>query len=157
MPKIRPCLWFDNDGEAAALFYTGLFKNSRIIDIVRYGEAGPGEADTVLTVLFELDGREILILNGGPHHKLSEAFSLQIDCETQAEVDTYWAALSDGGAEDACGWVKDRWGVSWQVVPTALPRLLSDPDPARAQRAMTAMLQMSKLNIAELEQAADAS
>lgn len=155
MPKIRPCLWFDSDGEAAANFYTSLFKNSRIVDVVYYGEAGPGEPGKALTVLFELDGQEILILNGGPHHKLTEAFSLQIDCEDQAEVDTYWNALSDGGAKDQCGWVKDRWGVSWQVVPTALPKLLSDPDPARAQRAMQAMLGMRKLNIAELAKAAD--
>jgi predicted 3-demethylubiquinone-9 3-methyltransferase (glyoxalase superfamily) len=156
MPNIRPCLWFDSEGEEAARFYVSLFKNSRIIDITHYGEAGrPGEPDKVLTVLFELDGREILILNGGPDYKLNEAFSLQIDCETQAEVDTYWNALSDGGAEGPCGWVKDRWGVSWQVVPTALPKLLSDPDPARAGRAMTAMLQMGKLDIEALQRAAD--
>jgi len=156
MPNIRPCLWFDNEGEEAARFYVSLFKNSRIIDVTHYGEAArPGEPDKVLTVLFELDGREILILNGGPDYKLNEAFSLQIDCETQAEVDTYWSALSDGGAEGPCGWVKDRWGVSWQVVPTALPKLLSDPDPARAGRAMTAMLQMGKLDIEALQKAAD--
>jgi predicted 3-demethylubiquinone-9 3-methyltransferase (glyoxalase superfamily) len=155
MPKITPWLWFDTEGEEAARFYVSLFPNSRITSISHYGEAGPGPRGTAMTVAFELDGRELAILNGGPSHQLSEAFSLMVECADQDEVDRYWNALSEGGAEGPCGWLKDRFGVSWQIVPAALMRLIGDPDPERAQRAMKAMLGMSKIVIAELEAAAD--
>jgi predicted 3-demethylubiquinone-9 3-methyltransferase (glyoxalase superfamily) len=155
MQKTRPCLWFDTQAEDAAKFYTSVFKNSEITEISRYGEAGPGPAGSVLTVAFTLDGDEYLALNGGPEFTFNEAVSFQINCDTQAEVDHFWNNLSDGGEEGPCGWLKDRFGLSWQVVPTALPRLLSDPDPERANRAMKAMLSMGKLDIAALEKAAD--
>jgi predicted 3-demethylubiquinone-9 3-methyltransferase (glyoxalase superfamily) len=155
--KITPCLWFDTEGEEAARFYCSLVPNSRITDTQRYGEAGPGTAGSVMTVGFELDGRPYLALNGGPDFRFNEAVSFQISCEDQAEVDRYWDALTaDGGEEGPCGWLKDRWGLSWQIVPTALPRLLADPDPDRAQRAMKAMFGMKRLDIAALREAADA-
>lgn len=154
MQKIRPCLWFDTEAEEAAKLYTSLFKNSKITDVSYYGDAGPGIPGSVMTVVFELDGREFVGLNGGPEHKFNEAVSFQIDCETQEEVDRYWQALSDGGVEGPCGWVKDRFGLWWQVVPAALPRLLTDADREKANRAMKAMLEMSKLDIAALEKAA---
>ena len=155
MPRTTVCLWFDHEGEEAAEFYTALFPNSRITDVARYGEAGPGEPGTALTVSFELDGRPFTALNGGPAHAgFTETISLQIDCADQAEVDHYWDALSaDGGREDPCGWVRDKFGLFWQVVPTRLPELLTDPDQEAAQRAMQAMLQMRRLDIAELEAA----
>jgi predicted 3-demethylubiquinone-9 3-methyltransferase (glyoxalase superfamily) len=156
MSKLTACLWFDTEGEEAARFYTSLFPNSRITNVSHYGEAGPRDAGTVMTVEFELDGQPFLALNGGPQYTFSEAISYQISCETQDEVDRYWSTLSEGGEEGPCGWLKDRFGVSWQVVPTALPRLLSDPDRERAQRVMAAMLQMRKIDIAELERAAEA-
>ncbi|HXR42670.1 MAG TPA: VOC family protein [Acidothermaceae bacterium] len=155
MQKTRPCLWFDTQAEEAATFYTSLFKNSEITEVSRYGEAGPGPAGSVLTVTFTLDGDEFLALNGGPEFKFNEAVSFQINCDDQDEVDHFWNSLSDGGEEGPCGWLKDKFGLSWQVVPTALPRLLSDPDPGRADRAMKAMLSMGKLDIAALEKAAD--
>jgi predicted 3-demethylubiquinone-9 3-methyltransferase (glyoxalase superfamily) len=155
MPKTTPCLWFDNQGEEAAEFYTSVFPNSKILDIARYGPAGPGPEGSVMTVRFMLDGQEFVALNGGPEFTFSEAISFQVDCGSQEEVDEYWARLSDGGAEGPCGWLKDRFGLSWQIVPSALPALLSDPDPGRAQRAMQAMLQMKKIDIAELRRAAD--
>jgi len=155
MQKTRPCLWFDTQAEEAATFYTSLFKNSEITEVSRYGEAGPGPAGSVLTVTFTLDGDEFLALNGGPEFKFNEAVSFQINCDNQDEVDYFWNSLSDGGEEGPCGWLKDKFGLSWQVVPTALPRLLSDPDPGRADRAMKAMLSMGKLDIAALEKAAD--
>jgi predicted 3-demethylubiquinone-9 3-methyltransferase (glyoxalase superfamily) len=155
MQKTRPCLWFDTQAEEAATFYTSLFKNSEITEVSRYGEAGPGLAGSVLTVTFTLDGDEFLALNGGPEFKFNEAVSFQINCDDQDEVDHFWNSLSDGGEEGPCGWLKDKFGLSWQVVPTALPRLLSDPDPGRADRAMKAMLSMGKLDIAALEKAAD--
>ena len=157
--RITPCLWFDNQGEEAAKFYTGIFRNSRIVDIARYGEAGrevhgrpPG---SVMTVAFELDGQRFTALNGGPIFKFSEAVSFQVDCETQEEVDYYWDRLSEGGDEKAqqCGWLKDKYGLSWQVVPRVLIEMMSDPDPARSGRAMTAMLQMKKIDIAGLKRA----
>jgi predicted 3-demethylubiquinone-9 3-methyltransferase (glyoxalase superfamily) len=154
MQKITPCLWFDTQGEEAANFYTSLFKNSRILDISRYGEAGPREAGTVMTVTFELEGQEYIALNGGPEFTFNEAVSFQVNCDSQAEVDEFWSRLSEGGEEGPCGWLKDRYGVSWQVIPTALNELLSDPDPEKAQRAMAAMLKMSKIDIEELRQAA---
>ncbi len=155
MKNIVPCLWFDTEGEAAAELYTSVFPNSKILDIAHYGEAGPRPAGTVMTVSFELNGQEFLALNGGPEFTFSEAVSFQVMCEGQDEVDHFWSKLGDGGEHGPCGWLKDRFGLSWQIVPTRLGELLGDPDPARAQRAMTAMLGMRKLDIAELEQAAD--
>ena len=154
MKNIVPCLWFDTEGEAAAELYTSVFPNSKILEIARYGEAGPRPAGTVMTVSFELNGQEFLALNGGPEFTFSEAVSFQVMCEGQDEVDHFWTKLGDGGEHGPCGWLKDRFGLSWQIVPTRLGELLGDPDPARAQRAMTAMLGMGKLDIAELERAA---
>ena len=153
--KITPCLWFDTQGDEAATFYTSIFPNSKIVDISRYGDAGPRPAGTVMTVLFELDGQRFLALNGGPQFTLSEAVSFQVDCATQEEVDRYWDSLSEGGEEGPCGWLKDRFGLSWQIVPSALPRLLSDPDREKSQRVMAAMLGMKKIEIDELERAAE--
>jgi predicted 3-demethylubiquinone-9 3-methyltransferase (glyoxalase superfamily) len=155
MQKITPCLWFDTEGEEAANFYTSVFKNSKILEVSRYGEAGPQPAGTVMTVSFLLDGQEFVALNGGPDFTFTEAVSFQVNCETQEEVDEFWARLTEGGQPGPCGWLKDRYGLSWQIVPTALSELLSDPDPGRSQRAMKAMLQMSKIDIAELRRAAD--
>jgi predicted 3-demethylubiquinone-9 3-methyltransferase (glyoxalase superfamily) len=154
MQKITPCLWFDTEGEDAANFYTSIFKNSRIVDVARYGDAGPRPAGLVMTVTFELDGQEFIALNGGPDFKFNEALSLQVNCENQEEVDRFWNALGEGGQAGPCGWLKDKSGVSWQVTPTALNELLSDPDPEKSQRAMKAMLGMSKIDIAALRQAA---
>ncbi|TML73733.1 MAG: VOC family protein [Actinobacteria bacterium] len=153
--KITPCLWFDTQGDEAATFYTSIFPNSKIVDISRYGDAGPRPAGTVMTVLFELDGQRFLALNGGPQFTFSEAVSFQVDCATQEEVDRYWDSLSEGGEEGPCGWLKDRFGLSWQIVPSALPRLLSDPDREKSQRVMAAMLGMKKIEIDELERAAE--
>jgi predicted 3-demethylubiquinone-9 3-methyltransferase (glyoxalase superfamily) len=154
MQKITPCLWFDTEGEEAATFYTSMFPNSKIVDVARYGEAGPRAAGTVMTVSFELDGQKFVALNGGPDFTFNEAISFQVSCESQEEVDAFWSQLSAGGEEGPCGWLKDKYGVSWQIVPTALPRLLADPDPEKAQRVMQAMLSMKKLEIGALEQAA---
>jgi predicted 3-demethylubiquinone-9 3-methyltransferase (glyoxalase superfamily) len=154
MHKITPCLWFDTEGEEAANFYTSVFPNSRILDVTHYGEAGPRPAGTVMTVSFELDGQPFTALNGGPEFTFSEAISFQVACQGQDEVDHYWTRLAEGGEEGPCGWLKDSFGVSWQIVPTALPELLGDPDPVMAQRVMTAMLGMKKLDIAALEEAA---
>jgi len=156
MSRITPCLWFDTEGEEAAEFYTSIFPNSRILEVTRYGDAGPREAGTVMTVTFELDGREFVALNGGPEFTFDEAISFQIDCGSQEEVDDYWSRLGEGGEEGPCGWVKDRYGLSWQVVPTRLTELLTHPDPETSQRAMAAMLQMRKIDIATLEEAAGA-
>jgi predicted 3-demethylubiquinone-9 3-methyltransferase (glyoxalase superfamily) len=156
MTKLTPCLWFDTQGEEAAEFYTSVFANSRILDVSRYGEAGPRPAGTVMTVSFELDGQKFLALNGGPEFVFNEAISFQIDCRTQEEVDHYWDRLGEGGEAGPCGWLKDRYGVSWQVVPSRLSELLGDPDPETSQRVMGAMLQMGKLDIAALEDAAGA-
>ena len=157
MQKITPCLWFDTEGEDAARFYTSVFPDSRIVEIARYGSAGPRPEGTVMTVLFELDGQRFIALNGGPEFTFSEAISLEVGCETQEEVDHYWSTLSDGGEEGPCGWLKDRYGVSWQIVPRVLTELVSDPDQEKAQRVMAAMLQMKKIEIAELERAAAAA
>ncbi len=154
MPKITPFLWFDSAAEEAARFYVSVFPNSRIGAIAHYGAAGPGPAGSVMTVEFELDGKSFVALNGGPIFKFTEAVSFVVDCASQDEVDAYWEKLSDGGQPGPCGWLKDRYGLSWQIVPTALPALLTDPDPARGQRVMAAMLQMQKLDIAALEAAA---
>jgi predicted 3-demethylubiquinone-9 3-methyltransferase (glyoxalase superfamily) len=156
MNTITPCLWFDTEGEDAANFYVSVFPNSTIVDIARYGSAGPRPEGTVMTVSFELDGTPFVALNGGPDFTFSEAISFQVSCEGQDEVDAYWSKLSEGGEEGLCGWLKDRFGVSWQIVPTALPRLLGDLDPERSQRVMAAMLEMKKIEIAELERAAAA-
>jgi predicted 3-demethylubiquinone-9 3-methyltransferase (glyoxalase superfamily) len=153
MKPIVPCLWFDTDGEDAATLYTSIVPNSRITEVVRHGSAGPREEGTVMTVAFELNGQPFLALNGGPQYTFSEAVSFQIMCETQEEVDRYWNALSEGGEQGPCGWLKDRFGLSWQIVPTRLPELLSDPDRERAQRVMACMMKMGKLEIAELEAA----
>ena len=155
MPKITPCLWFDTQGEEAARFYTSIFPNSRIVDVAHYGEAGPRDAGTVMVVQFELDGQEFVALNGGPEFTFDEAISFQIDCADQDEGDRYSEALTDGGAQGPCGWVKDRFGLSWQVVPTGMGELFADPDQSRAARAMKAMLGMKKLDIAALKAAAD--
>ena len=155
MKNIVPCLWFDTEGEAAAELYTSVFPNSKILDVARYGEAGPRPAGTVMTVSFELNGQEFLALNGGPQFTFSEAVSFQVLCKDQDEVDHFWSKLGEGGEYGPCGWLKDRFGLSWQIVPTRLGELLGDPDPERAQRAMAAMLEMGKLEIAELERAAD--
>src|SRR6185312_8654062 len=144
MPKPTPCLWFDTDGEDAARFYTSLFPNSRILEISHYGDANPSRAGQVMVVRFELDGQTFMALNGGPQYTFSEAVSFSIDCADQAEVDRYWEALTDGGEEGPCGWLKDRFGLSWQVVPTRLVELLGDPDADRAQRVMRAMMSMRK-------------
>ncbi|MEU5582539.1 MULTISPECIES: VOC family protein [Streptomyces] len=155
MPTITPCLWFDTEGQEAAEFYVSVFPNSEIKNISYYGEGAPRPAGTVLTVEFGLDGKDFMALNGGPEFTFDEAVSFTIDCADQEEVDYYWAKLSEGGAEGPCGWVKDKYGLSWQVVPTALNELLSDPDAGRAQRAMQAMLGMKKLDVAALRAAAD--
>jgi len=155
MSRITPFLWFDDQAEEAANLYVSLFPNSRITSVTRYGEAGPGQPGSVMIVSFELDGLPVTALNGGPVFKLSEAFSMSVDCADQAEVDRYWdALLDDGGHASQCGWLKDRYGLSWQIVPRALPRLLADPDRAKAQRVMAAMLKMIKLDVATLEAAA---
>jgi predicted 3-demethylubiquinone-9 3-methyltransferase (glyoxalase superfamily) len=153
--KIVPCLWFDTEGEAAAELYTSVFPNSKVLDVSRYGEAGPRPAGTVMTVSFELNGDEFLALNGGPQYTFSEAVSFQVMCESQEEVDDYWSKLGEGGEHGPCGWLKDRFGLSWQIVPTRLAELLGDPDRERAHRAMAAMMKMGKLDIAELEKAAE--
>jgi predicted 3-demethylubiquinone-9 3-methyltransferase (glyoxalase superfamily) len=154
MPKLTPFLWFDTEAEEAAEHYTSIFPNSRITEVTRYGSAGPREAGSVMTVAFELDGQRFVALNGGPDFSFTEAVSFVVDCETQAEVDEYWSKLSAGGEEGPCGWLKDRFGLSWQIVPARLMELLTDPDQERAQRAMAAMLTMGKIQVDELEQAA---
>ena len=157
MSKVRPCLWFDREAEEAAQFYTSIFPNSRITSVSRYGDAGPRPAGLVMVVAFELDGQPFTALNGGPVFKFNEAISFQVNCATQEEIDYYWEKLSAGGDPKAqqCGWLKDRYGVSWQVVPTGMEEVLNDPDPERGRRAMEAMLKMRKLDIAELRRAAD--
>lgn len=151
--KIRTCLWFDHEAEEAANFYISLFPDSRILAIAHYGEAGPGKPGSVLTVSFELVGAQLIALNGGPHFKFTEAISLSVDCRDQAEVDALWEALGAGGQYSRCGWLKDRYGLSWQIVPSGLPELIGGPDKAGAKRAMEAMLGMSKLDVAKLEAA----
>jgi predicted 3-demethylubiquinone-9 3-methyltransferase (glyoxalase superfamily) len=157
--KITPCLWFDDQAEEAVEFYTAIFRHSKIVHMARYGDAGQEvhgkPAGTVMIVAFELDGQAFTALNGGPMFTFNEAISFQVTCETQADVDYYWGKLSEGGDETAqqCGWLKDQYGVSWQVVPRVLPEMISDPDAAKSQRAMAAMLQMKKIDIDELKRA----
>ena len=153
MQKITPFLWFDANAEEAAQFYASVFKNSKILEVSRYGDAGPGPKGQAMVVRFQLDGQEFLALNGGPQFKFTEAISFTVNCETQDEVDYYWDKLSAGGKEVQCGWLRDRFGLSWQVTPTMLPRLLRDPDPAKSQRVMKAMLGMVKIDIDGLRRA----
>jgi predicted 3-demethylubiquinone-9 3-methyltransferase (glyoxalase superfamily) len=151
--KIIPFLWFDDQAEEAATFYVSLFKNSKVNSVARYGDAGPGPKGSAMTVTFELAGQKFIALNGGPVFKFTEAVSFLINCETQQEVDDLWEKLSAGGSESQCGWVKDKYGLSWQVVPIALGEMLQDEDPKKSQRVMQAMLQMRKIDIAKLKQA----
>ena len=156
MQKLTPCLWFDTEGEEAATFYTSVFPNSKILEITRYGSAGPRAEGTVMTVSFELDGQRFTALNGGPDFTFSEAISFEVSCDSQEEVDRFWSTLSEGGEEGPCGWLKDKFGVSWQIVPKVLVELLSDPDQVKAERLMAAMLKMRYIEIDELERAAAA-
>jgi predicted 3-demethylubiquinone-9 3-methyltransferase (glyoxalase superfamily) len=153
MQKITPFLWFDTQAEEAARFYTSTFKNSRITNIMRNGEDWPGSPGSALTVSFELEGQEFTALNGGPEYKFTPAISLFVNCESQAEVDELWDKLLEGGQPDACGWLRDKFGVSWQITPTVLLRYLQDEDPVRAKRVMDAMLQMVKIDLAAIEKA----
>ncbi len=157
MHKITPCLWFDNQAEEAMNFYVSLFKNSKVISINRFGPGAPAPEGTVMMVTGELDGQPVMALNGGPAFKFTEAVSFYVNCETQAEVDMFWTKLSEGGEEGQCGWLKDRFGLSWQIVPTALGQLLGDPDREKAGRVMAAMLKMHKIDTAILRQAYDAA
>jgi predicted 3-demethylubiquinone-9 3-methyltransferase (glyoxalase superfamily) len=154
MQKVTPCLWFDTEGEDAAAFYTSVFPNSKVGHVARYGSAGPRPEGMAMTVSFELDGREFVALNGGPDFTFNEAISFQVRCNDQPEVDAFWSKLSEGGEEGPCGWLKDKFGVSWQIVPTRLLELLEDPDRERSQRVMEAMLKMKKIEIDALERAA---
>jgi predicted 3-demethylubiquinone-9 3-methyltransferase (glyoxalase superfamily) len=153
--KIIPNLWFDTQAEEAATFYTSVFKNSRIVGVTRYTEAGPRPAGMVMTVEFELDGQRFVGINGGPEFTFDEAVSFQINCDSQDEIDYYWERLCEGGQEGPCGWLKDKYGLSWQVVPTGMDEMFNDSDPERAARAMQAMLGMGKIDIAALQRAAD--
>ncbi|HTQ75579.1 MAG TPA: VOC family protein [Burkholderiales bacterium] len=154
MQKITPFLWFDTQAEEAAKFYVSIFPKSKILKTARYGDAGPGPKGSVMTVEFEINGQRMIALNGGPVFKLTEAFSLVVDCKDQKELDHYWNKLSQGGQESMCGWLKDKYGLSWQITPTILGNLVSDPDPNKAKRAMEAMLKMRKIDIAALKAAA---
>jgi predicted 3-demethylubiquinone-9 3-methyltransferase (glyoxalase superfamily) len=153
MQKITPFLWFDNQAEEAMNFYVSIFKNSKILKVARYPEGAPGPAGQVMTASFELEGQHFTALNGGPGYKFTEAISFVVDCKDQEEIDWYWDKLTEGGEESQCGWLKDKYGVSWQVVPTILPELLSNPDKDKAERVMRTMLKMTKLNIEELRSA----
>jgi predicted 3-demethylubiquinone-9 3-methyltransferase (glyoxalase superfamily) len=155
MQRITPFLWFDNQAEEAAKFYTSIFKNSKLGSVARYGETGPGPKGTVMTADFELDGQKFVALNGGPTFKFTEAISLVVNCETQEEVDYYWDKLSAGGQEVQCGWVKDKYGLSWQIVPTILGKLVQDKDAKKVNRVMEAMMKMVRLDIQGLKQAYD--
>ncbi|HTE05648.1 MAG TPA: VOC family protein [Planctomycetota bacterium] len=156
MEKIKPCLWFDHEGEEAARFYMSIFRNSKIVEVIRNGEDGPGPEGSVLAMTVSLDGRDVMILNGGPTYRITPAISLFVGCENQAEIDDLWSKLtSGGGAPVQCGWLTDKFGVSWQIAPTALMHMIADKDPARAKRAMQAMMQMVKLDLAALQAAYD--
>ena len=156
MQKITPFLWYDNQAEEAAKFYVSIFKNAKVLGLTRYGEAGPGPKGSVLTAAFELEGEKFTALNGGPQFKFTEAISFVVNCATQEEVDYYWEKLTaDGGAESQCGWLKDKYGLSWQVVPTILPELLQEKDPEKSNRIVQALMQMKKLDIAALKRAAE--
>ena len=153
MNKITPFLWFDDKAEEAMNFYVSIFKNSKVGSVPRYGEAGPGPKGTVMTATFQLDGQDFIALNGGPHFKFTEAISFSVDCKTQEEVDELWEKLSQGGQKSQCGWLKDKYGLSWQIVPSVLGELLGDKDPEKSKRVMQAMLKMTKLDIRTLKQA----
>jgi predicted 3-demethylubiquinone-9 3-methyltransferase (glyoxalase superfamily) len=153
MQKISPFLWFDDQAEDAMNFYVSVFKNAKAGSVARYGDAGPGPKGSVMTASFELEGQRFTALNGGPHFKFTEAISFVVDCQTQEEVDELWAKLSEGGQTQQCGWLKDKFGLSWQIVPSVLIELISDSDPRKSQRVMEAMLQMTKIDIAKLRQA----
>lgn len=156
MQKISPFLWFDNNAEDAMKLYTSVFKNAKILSETHYVEGGPGPAGTLMTAAIELEGQHFTLLNGGPQYKFTEAISFVVDCTTQEEVDYYWEKLTaNGGEEGPCGWLKDQFGVSWQIVPRALPELMNDPNPAKAQKVVQAMLQMKKIEIAKLQEAYD--
>jgi len=155
MPKQIPCLWFDGQAEEAAAFYTSIFPNSSVGDVTRYGPNMPVPEGTAMTVSFTLDGQEYVGLNGGPQFRFTEAISFQIICADQEEADRYWARLTEGGEESQCGWLKDKFGVSWQVVPSELPSLLQDPDPERARRIVEVFMTMRRIDLAELRRAAD--
>ena len=157
MQNITPFLWFDDNAEEAMNFYVSIFKNSRVGNVTRYGEAGPGPKGSVMSATFQLDGQEFYALNGGPVFKFTPAISFFVNCETQAEIDELWERLSAGGEKSQCGWLKDKYGLSWQIVPSILGKLLADRDPAKAKRVMEAMLQMHKLDIAKLKQAYDSA
>src|SRR3990167_5289792 len=153
MQKIPPFLWFDDRAEEAMNFYVSIFRNSRVLAVTRYGDAGPGPKGTVMTANFLLDGQEFVALNGGPTYQFTPAISFVVNCESQEEVDEFWEKLSAGGREDQCAWLQDKFGVSWQIVPTVLVKLLNDPDPLKAQRVMAAMMKMKKIDIAALQRA----
>ena len=153
MQKITTFLWFDDKAEEAMNFYISLFKNSKVVSVSRYGDAGPGPKGSVMVATFQLDGQEFMALNGGPHFKFTEAISLLVNCETQEEVDRFWEKLSEGGEKSQCGWLKDKYGLSWQIVPTVLGEMMQDKDPEKTKRVMEAMLQMDKLDIKSLKQA----
>ena len=153
MQKIAPCLWFDGQAEEATNFYVSVFKNSKVVSLTRYGEAGPGPKGTVMSAVFQLDGQEFYALNGGPQFKFSPAISLFVHCETQQEVDELWEQLSAGGKKNRCGWLDDKYGLSWQIIPTVLGEMLQDRDAAKANRVMQAMMQMDKIDIKGLQQA----
>jgi predicted 3-demethylubiquinone-9 3-methyltransferase (glyoxalase superfamily) len=155
MQKINPFLWFDGKAEEAANFYVSVFKESKLVNVARYGDAGPGPKGTAMSATFELVGQRFIALNGGPQFKFSEAISFLINCETQQEVDELWEKLSAGGEKSRCGWLKDKYGLSWQIIPTVLGGMLQDKDPKKSQRVMQAMLQMTKIDIARLKQAYD--
>jgi predicted 3-demethylubiquinone-9 3-methyltransferase (glyoxalase superfamily) len=155
MQKITPFLWFDDKAEQAMNFYVSVFKNSKVGRITRNGEGGPGPKGTVMSVTFQLDGQEFMALNGGPHFTFTPAISLFVNCETQKEVDELWEKLSEGGKQERCGWLKDKYGLSWQIIPSALGKLMQDKNAARAKSVMTAMLQMNKIDIEALQQAYD--
>jgi len=155
MQKITPFLWFDNKAEEAANFYVSIFKNSKVMNVVRYGEAGPGPKGSVMIATFQLDGQDFTALNGGPQFTFSPAVSFVVDCKTQQEVDELWERLSEGGEKMQCGWLKDKYGLSWQIVPSILPELMQTNDEKKSQNVMKAMLQMTKLDIQRLQQAYD--
>jgi predicted 3-demethylubiquinone-9 3-methyltransferase (glyoxalase superfamily) len=157
MHKITPFLWFDNQAEEAMNFYVSIFNNSKIGNVARYGDTGPGPKGQVMTANFQLDGQDFVALNGGPQYKFTEAISFVVNCESQEEVDRFWNALVAGGEPSRCGWLKDKYGLSWQIVPTVLGKLLSDKDPKKSGRVMQAMLQMDKIDIRKLEEAAEAA
>jgi predicted 3-demethylubiquinone-9 3-methyltransferase (glyoxalase superfamily) len=153
MPKITPFLWFDGKAEEAMNYYLSIFKNSKAVRVTRCGEAGPGPKGSVMSAHFQLEGQDFFALNGGPHFSFTPAISLFVDCQTQTEVDDLWEKLSAGGSKERCGWLKDKYGLSWQIIPTALGKLLGDPDPEKSKRVMMAMLKMSKIDIAALQKA----